>query len=35
MVRTWQYAAYAQRLPEDAEFEMLLGELQARYRWSA
>jgi hypothetical protein len=35
MVRTWQYAAYAQRLPEDAEFETLLGELQARYRWSA
>ncbi|SEM41461.1 protein of unknown function [Pseudoxanthomonas sp. GM95] len=35
MVRTWQYAAYAQRLPEDAEFDALLGELQARYRWSA
>ncbi len=35
MVRTWQYAAYAQRLPEDAEFEALLGDLQQRYRWSA
>ncbi len=35
MVRTWQYAAYARRLPEDDEFDTLLGELQARYRWRA
>ena len=35
MVRTWQYAAYAQRLPAEAEFDALLGELQQRYRWGA
>ena len=34
MVRTWQYAAYAQRLPEDDEFETLLGQLQRRYGWA-
>ena len=28
-----QYAAYAERLPDDDEFEALLGELQQRYGW--
>ena len=33
VVRIWQYAAYAERLPDDDEFEALLGELQQRYGW--
>ncbi|MFT3763865.1 MAG: DUF4129 domain-containing protein [Pseudoxanthomonas sp.] len=33
MVRTWQYAAYARRLPGEDEFEGLLGRLQQRYGW--
>ena len=34
MVRTWQYAAYAQQLPEHDEFEILVTSLQQRYRWT-
>lgn len=34
MVKTWQYAAYAQRLPGNDEFESLLGQLQRRYGWA-
>lgn len=34
MVRAWQYAAYAGRLPDDATFESLLDELQQQYGWS-
>jgi hypothetical protein len=35
MVRTWQYAAYAGRLPTDTAFETLLDDLQRHYGWSA
>lgn len=35
MVRVWQYAAYAQRLPADEEFDDLVSTLQRRYRWAA
>ncbi|MBB4128372.1 hypothetical protein GGR77_003699 [Xanthomonas translucens] len=35
MVRTWQYAAYAGRLPDDDAFAGLLDELQQQYRWRA
>lgn len=35
IVRVWQYAAYAQRLPAEDEFEALLGQLQQRYGWAA
>jgi hypothetical protein len=35
IVRVWQYAAYAQRLPAEDEFETLLGQLQQRYGWPA
>ena len=35
VVRIWQYAAYAERLPDDDEFEALLGELQQRYGWAS
>jgi len=35
MVRTWQYAAYAGRLPDDAAFDALLDELHQQYRWRA
>lgn len=35
MVKVWQYAAYAQRLPAEDEFETLLGELRQRYGWAA
>ncbi len=35
MVRVWQYAAYAQRLPAQDEFEALLSHLQQRYRWAS
>ena len=35
MVRLWQYAAYARRLPADDEFEALIGQLQQRYGWPA
>ena len=32
-VRVWQYAAYADRLPGDADFEALLGRLSSRFGW--
>ena len=35
MVRVWQYAAYAQQLPAQEEFDELLSSLQRRYRWAA
>lgn len=35
MVRTWQYAAYAGRLPDDDAFDALLDELQRQYGWRA
>ena len=35
MVRVWQYAAYAERLPDDGEFEGLLGQLGGRFGWAA
>jgi hypothetical protein len=35
MVRVWQYAAYAQQLPAQQEFDDLLSSLQQRYRWAA
>lgn len=35
MVRTWQYAAYAGRLPDDDAFAGLLDQLQQQYRWRA
>lgn len=35
MVRVWQYAAYAQQLPAQEEFDDLLSSLQQRYRWVA
>lgn len=35
MVRVWQYAAYAQQLPAQEEFDDLLSSLQQRYRWAA
>lgn len=34
MVRTWQYAAYAQRLPRENEFDELLGVLAQRFGWA-
>jgi hypothetical protein len=34
MVRTWQYAAYAQRLPREGEFDDLLGVLAQRFGWA-
>jgi hypothetical protein len=35
MVRTWQYAAYAGRLPSQHEFDTLLDDLQRQFRWPA
>lgn len=35
MVRVWQYAAYAQRLPDDDAFEDLLAGLGGRFGWAA
>lgn len=35
VVRAWQYAAYAQRLPDAAEFERLLARTAQRFGWSA
>jgi hypothetical protein len=35
IVRTWQYAAYAERLPGEDEFETLVGDLQQRYGWAS
>lgn len=34
LVRTWQYAAYAHRLPDDAEFDGLLSGLARSFGWS-
>lgn len=34
MVRAWQYAAYAGRLPEAGEFDALLAQLGARFGWT-
>jgi hypothetical protein len=34
-VRTWQYAAYAGRLPSADEFDALLEDLQRHYGWPA
>jgi hypothetical protein len=34
MVRTWQHAAYAQRLPSAEDFESLVAQLQQRFGWS-
>lgn len=35
VVRTWQHAAYAQRLPDDAAFEALLRRASERFGWPA
>jgi hypothetical protein len=35
MVRVWQYAAYGQRLPEEADFESMLQTLVQRFGWRA
>jgi hypothetical protein len=34
-VRVWQYAAYAERLPAQEEFEALLAQLSQRFGWTA
>lgn len=35
LVRMWQYAAYAHRLPEENEFEAMLDQFGGRYGWTA
>ncbi|WP_420008692.1 DUF4129 domain-containing protein [Xanthomonas sacchari] len=35
MVRVWQHAAYAGRLPEDDAFDALVDDLQRQFRWQA
>lgn len=35
IVRVWQYAAYAGRLPSDDDFDALAAILQAQFRWRA
>lgn len=35
VVRVWQYAAYAGRLPEPDDFENLASTLQSQFRWRA
>ncbi|KMM74636.1 membrane protein [Xanthomonas sp. NCPPB 1128] len=35
MVRVWQHAAYAGRLPEDSAFDALVDDLQRQFRWQA
>lgn len=35
IVRVWQYAAYARRMPDESEFESLLGDLSKRFGWAA
>lgn len=35
MVRTWQYAAYAGQVPDEAEFEALLEASRAEWSWTA
>ncbi len=34
-VRTWQYAAYAESLPAEDDFQSLLGRLSQRFGWAA
>jgi hypothetical protein len=34
IVRVWQYAAYAQRMPTEGDFESLLGDLSQRFGWA-
>ncbi|MDN5781904.1 MAG: DUF4129 domain-containing protein, partial [Luteimonas sp.] len=34
VVRVWQYAAYAQRLPDEGEFDGLLDTLAQRFGWA-
>lgn len=34
-VRTWQYAAYAESLPESQDFDDLVGQLSQRFGWAA
>ena len=34
VVRTWQYAAYADRLPEEATFEAQLARMAERFGWA-
>jgi hypothetical protein len=34
VVRVWQYAAYAQRLPDQGEFDGLLDTLAQRFGWA-
>src|SRR3546814_20777833 len=34
IVRVWQYAAYARRLPDEAEFDAMLGTLAQRFGWA-
>jgi hypothetical protein len=34
VVRIWQYAAYAERLPADDEFDALLDTLSQRFGWA-
>lgn len=34
VVRVWQYAAYAQRLPDEGEFDRLLDTLAQRFGWA-
>ena len=34
IVRVWQYAAYARRLPDEAGFDALLGTLAQRFGWA-
>jgi len=35
IVRLWQYAAYADRLPTFEAFDEMASRLQAQYRWPA
>ena len=35
MVRVWQYAAYAERLPDTETLDTLLQRLAARFGWAA
>ena len=35
VVRVWQYAAYAERLPDDEAFESLLAQAAGRFGWTA
>lgn len=35
IVQVWQYAAYAQRMPSEADFQALLGQMRQRAGWLA